>query len=411
MTAGTRIRNICFCLICIVVLCTAILYKAADMMGSLPEGLDNGRRSYLEGAALQPLPGISLAAFASGDFQDEMEDYLSGCWPARDEALLANAALQRGAISIANIPFGFKAYPTFFGSTRNYSPEAGALFETPIQSTDDIAAALESAAAAANELHRTFPDIQMVIAMPDRSLISEANPSLSLSGNDIVDYSYMDRHFFGNLDEDIDIVLDPKMNSDEFLASYYRTDHHWRMSGAYDMYKLIASKADLEAVDPSGSISFDDLPFYGSNSRGGLDCSLSDVIVDYEFALPAYRVWKSGKQIERNHRVEYYAESSSLDLNSATYNAYAYFYGSDYDRIVYTVESNEGKGDCIIIGDSYTQPIEPLLASSFHSTFVLDPRHYEGSLKACIEENDIETIIVLAGNNTIAGAVGGMLSR
>lgn len=57
------------------------MYKIADKIGLLPAGLDNGSYSYLEGGALQKLPEISLDRITSGVFQDEVEAYVSACFP------------------------------------------------------------------------------------------------------------------------------------------------------------------------------------------------------------------------------------------------------------------------------------------------------------------------------------------
>ena len=113
----TKARNIIFAALFLLVIFAAIEYKAADFIDVIPEALDNGEKSYIEGAPLQPLPELSFTRFMQGALQDETESYLSGCIPSRDQALLLNAAMQRVIIRTANIPFSFDAFPTFFGSS------------------------------------------------------------------------------------------------------------------------------------------------------------------------------------------------------------------------------------------------------------------------------------------------------
>lgn len=398
----SKTQNIIFCALGIIVLCAAFFYKAADIGEFIPESLYNGQRSYLEGAPLQKLPEFSFASFEEGTLQDETEAYLSGCWPARDAALLTNAALQRTIISAANVPFGFEAYPTFFDSTRLYLPQVNALVESPLKATDKARTALESTAEALNNFSKEHPETQIVFCLTDRSMISPSNPAFTLGGTDVIDYEYVQEHLFSKLNPNITVITEPQYTPEKYFEKYFSTDHHWNIHGAYSMYNLLAKELDLDVVEPSGYADMPNISFYGSNARNGLDGDVSDSLFDYRFDLPDYQVWRNGKQIERNHRTEVLSQSESVNKNNLLYNTYSYYYGTDYDRIVYTVPDNGNKSDCIIIGDSYTQPIEPLISAAYQSTFVFDPRFYEKSLEACIESNDISALIVIAGVNTLA---------
>lgn len=396
---ATRLRNIVFCALAIVITCAAILYKIADLSEFLPEELDNGKRSYLEGADLQPLPEITLDGFVSGSLQDELESYFSGCWPARDSALLANASLQRSFISAAALPFGYDTWHTYYGSAQVYYAPQYALFETPDAPSEENATLLEDAASAINELHEKHPDIKIIVAMSDRSRITDANPLHSLSNN-TADYSFFEKHFFGNLDEEITVVTQRKETPEVFFTCYFKTDHHWNIYGAYEMYRVIAEELGKNAIQKEGVIDFPSNPFYGSIARAGLDCNQQDILSDFEFDLPKFEIWRNGKIISRSDKDAYLSNSQSLDELRSMYNAYAYYYGGDYDRLVY-VNHERRDSDCLIIGDSYTQPIEQLMASSFCKTIVLDPREFKGSTEKQITDNNISTLILLMGSNTL----------
>lgn len=395
---ATRLRNIVFCALAIVITCAAILYKIADLSEFLPEELDNGKRSYLEGADLQPLPEITLDGFVSGSLQDELESYFSGCWPARDSALLANASLQRSFISAAALPFGYDTWHTYYGSAQVYYAPQNALFETPDAPSGKNATLLEDAASAINELHEKHPDIKIVVAISDRSRITDANPLHSLSNN-TADYSFFEKHFFGNLDEEITVVTQRKETPEEYFAYYFKSDHHWNIYGAYEMYESLCEELSIGTVEPTSTVEFPQMPFYGSIARNGLDCSIEDYITDLVFDLPEYQVWRNGKQLQRNHADLYTQPDESYDNNLSTYNGYGYYFGSDYDRLVYT--NQKGEGSIMLIGDSYTQPIEKLLASHYSNEIVVDPRHFKGSLEEQISDADVQSIVLLMGSNTL----------
>lgn len=395
---ATRIRNVFFCALIIIISCAAILYKIADFGNFLPEELDNGKRSYLEGANLQPLPEITIEQFISGSLQDELESYFSGCWPARDAALAANASIQRSIIQTAAIPFGFETWHTYYGSSQVYNASQNALFETPDAASPDNAAQLDNIAASINELHYEHPDIEIVVAMPDRSRITEANPLFSLS-NKGADYDFFAQHFFRKLSSDISIITEKK-SADNYFDFYFKTDHHWNIAGAYEMYTNISKELDLEVVPIQGSVNFPNAPFFGSIARAGLDLSQTDILSDFNFDLPELEIWKNGEQFQRNGKSDYLSENTTLNELQSRFNAYAYYFGGDYDRLVY-VNPDQDNSNCIIIGDSYTQPIEQLIASSFYKTIVLDPREFKGSTKSQISDNNPSAIIFLLGSNTL----------
>lgn len=395
---ATRLRNILFCALAITITCAAILYKIADFGNFLPEELDNGRRSYLEGANLQPMPEITIEGFISGSLQDELESFFSGCWPARDAALTANASIQRSFIRVAAVPFGFETWHTYYSSNQVYDASQNALFETPDAPSSDNAAQLENVAALINELHSKHPDIEIVVAMPDRSRITEANPLFALSNN-AAGYDFLDQHFFQKLSSEIPVITKQK-SADDYFDFYFKTDHHWNITGAYEMYTSISEELGIETDPVIGSVSFPNAPFFGSIARAGLDLDQTDIITDFSFNLLELEVWRNGERFQRNGKNDYLSGGTNLNELQSKYNAYAYYFGGDYDRLVY-VNPDQDNSDCIIIGDSYTQPIEQLIASSFYKTIVLDPREFKDSVNGQIADNDISAIIFLLGSNTL----------
>ena len=58
------------------------------------------------------------------------------------------------------------------------------------------------------------------------------------------------------------------------------------------------------------------------------------------------------------------------------------------------VTGTEGKPSLLIIRDSYTDSLLPLLLDDFSEIHVLDLRYYRASLKSYIEQNDFDSVLV-----------------
>lgn len=397
MTTGTRIRNVVFCAVCIVIFCAAVLYKAADMTDTLPEELDNGKQSYLEGAALQPLPEFSLASFASGDLQDEIEDYLSGCWPARDEALLANATWQRTLISASATPFGFDTYPTFFGSGVVYNTEYDLLTYSLSKATPQRESAYEAAATQLNTFIDQHPDINAAFYAIDRLYASKNNPSHSLV-NSSIDTNYLFEHFYDLLNDRY-IVIDGTLESTEDSARlYFRSDHHWNNPIAYGAYSSILKilSPGEEPIRDYQIITWDEVPFNGAVSRSAL-CTTKqpDCLIDYYIDLPSLTVTIEGKEQSAesiNHKDQYLNNEYSHEQFA---NRYGEYYHSDYSLIELDNPEATTNKSLLIVADSFSNSMERFFSYNYETVYSLDPRQAEGTLTDFLNAHEVDDILFL----------------
>jgi hypothetical protein len=381
------------------VMFAAFAYKGMDKIDILPSFLDNGKLSYLDGRNLQTLPKISLDGFKEGVLQEEMEQYLSDCFPARDSALLLNAASQRTFIQVANMPFNFDVYPTFFGASVVYMPSKEILSYVPLKRNTKTISSLEGLTEKIANTTLLNNDSKLLLYIPNHLLASPLNPVLKHTSNTFT-LDDVKTLMLPILNEKADLLID---DSDESLTQwkefYFSKDHHWQISGAYRAYCEIAKELELEPLVYTDTLSFSQYPFYGALGRRGLFLKSGDYIKDYVFELPDYVTTRDAKTpFTRSNKKAMI--DGKVDMNQVKYGAYSYYYGADYDRIIYEVEENKGKENLLIIGDSFKQPIEPMLATSYHKTYVVDPRRFDLDLQKFIEEYQVTDVVIIANLNS-----------
>ena len=86
-------------------------------------------------------------------------------------------------------------------------------------------------------------------------------------------------------------------------------------------------------------------------------------------------------------------------------------YGGEYGEILYDF-GTEGKGTLLIIANSYSNPINALIASHFDRTVVVDPRYWEQAAgtpfdpRACAESAGADTVLLLGDIQLFTGGEG-----
>ena len=402
---ATKIRNVIFCLIGVFILCAAIWYKIADTGNFLPDALHNGKTSYLEGKALQPLPSLSIGKFADGTFQDEAEDYLSGCWPARDEAMLSNAALQRMTIEFAATPFGYDVYPTFYGSEVAYDRQHALLCNILKPATNDAITQYEQAAEQYNDFIKRHKDIPVVLYWVDELSSSSNNPTLSLILNP-VDSRFLTQHFLDRLDDSA-IVIDGTLDSTEsWTEEYFRTDHHWNNPIAYDAYcKALDSLAPKSEPCEFDEIVWEGIPFYGSLARTGLYLPAEpDILVDHWIDLGDTTVTINGEEQDADsvdHRTAY---DNQLYNREPLTNRYSEYYHNDYELIAFKNANAQSEESLLIVGPSYTNNMERFFSKNFRNVYCFDPRKSDSTLEEIMYAHQADRILFLIGSSEATNA-------
>jgi len=169
----------------------------------------------------------------------------------------------------------------------------------------------------------------------------------------------------------------------EVLNYYYNTDHHLTMPGGYEVYRQLHDLISTRGVNIGKVVevkkwfSVPNVVFRGSRARlsGGYKRA-TDKLVDGVFVLPHYSVTVSSVTIshERDKRLEYRAGKVPTGLFS---NHYTEYFGNDHGLVTYSVNEVLDKRNLLVIGDSFKNCMEPLLASHFQHSYFVDVRHFE----------------------------------
>lgn len=169
---------------------------------------------------------------------------------------------------------------------------------------------------------------------------------------------------------------------------FYRTDHHWTSLGAYYGYTALMEAMGLEAepLDQAGKTTVSD-SFYGTLfSRSGVRWVAPDQIDRY-ISGDGVEVtsYPEGSPVEGSLYVDKFLQEK---------DQYSSFLGGNQPLCVIRTEHTDAPR-VLIIRDSYTDSLAPFLTQNFSEIHLFDPRMNLTSVKGYVEENQIDSVVVL----------------
>ena len=196
-------------------------------------------------------------------------------------------------------------------------------------------------------------------------------------------------------------------NSEELMSYFYKTDHHWNYKGSYEGYKDIMKLlgAESEIKKPVETISFD-VDFYGSASRVTSIYEYAEKFTVHKFDYQEHEMFIDGEKRNYGAEKEYF---NGKYETSKEMNHYGIYYGGDYAEVLFDFKKPK-KDNVLIIGNSFTNAVNKLVASGFNKTYVVDLRHYENTfgkkfnIEEYVKENEIDKVLILMDYTYMLGA-------
>lgn len=208
---------------------------------------------------------------------------------------------------------------------------------------------------------------------------------------------------------DIHSYLEKKLNSykkidylkidsyDTYKKYFYKTDHHWNYEGSYQAYLDIANMFGKDnVIEVKELLEFEDTTFYGSTARNLSFFDIKETFKGYKFDYDEHKEYINGVETNYGNYREYY----NGNYNTSTLNSYySDYYGGDVAELRYDY-NKKTRDNLLVISTSFSNPINPLIASHFNNTFIIDLRHYKDfDIYKYVEANDIDKILFIADFN------------
>lgn len=179
---------------------------------------------------------------------------------------------------------------------------------------------------------------------------------------------------------------------------FYHTDHHWNTYGMWKAYEqiyhmLARSYPDIPPMlVPRGLPVLHGVEFCGSHIRSSFYPCVPDEFHYVDVDLPSYTVYVNGEEKQVGHQDEFLSGTFPLEKYS---NVYGDFWGDDYALIEYHFEINSNR-NLLLIGDSYSNSLDPFVASHYQDTYVVDLRFWKDfSIHEMIETYQIDDVLIL----------------
>ena len=175
---------------------------------------------------------------------------------------------------------------------------------------------------------------------------------------------------------------------------YYRTDHHWTARGAYYAYEAFCATKGITANSLS------------SYTRKQFDGFLGTLYSEAKqpAAMKANPDFVEAFVPNGTNRLDVYnADGSYFDWFAIVADANKYSAGNKYlafisgDRPLIKIHNDKitDGSSIVVIKESYGNAFVPFLVDSYEYVYVIDYRHWSGSLKNFVIENSIDDVLFL----------------
>ena len=212
------------------------------------------------------------------------------------------------------------------------------------------------------------------------------------------DGAYLDmieEEFFRELDERGIMYIDmmPIFKTEDYRSYYSPYDHHYTLDGAIRTYREIQKRLE-ELGLAGGMLNVEDFtritlenPFMGSRARAVKNAHyLTGTISRLEPTVPIeFDRYQSGVRYEW---IDFKPKKTTTEIGY-----YLYMGGDNAETLVKT--NRPELPDIMIIGDSFTNPLESMLYTGFDTMVSVDLRHNEKSVYDYIKEYEPDIVLVV----------------
>ena len=334
-----------------------------------------------ENRYLATIPKLNFDDLVSGEYVEELDNYINDHFTFRDFWLKLNSFVQIST-----------------GKTENngvYIGKEGYLFEK-FEYTDAQKESIKMAEKAINDFAVKTGLPTYFILAPNSIYINQDKlpsnvtaPNQSAIINEI--YSACPNVTCINT---VNTLEENKSNA----QLYFRTDHHMTSEGAYLLYKEFCKTAGIEPVELS-----DFTKETVSTSFLGTFDSKAQVPFQKQDEITVYK-----NDINTNVLGDYDGETYNSIFNEDYLDKkdkYSYFLNGNHAKVVIKTNVNNGK-KLLVIKDSYSHIMSQFLCQNYEEIHFLDPRYYNLPLSDYCKENDIDETLFLYNVSNLVSDLG-----
>lgn len=334
-----------------------------------------------ENRYLAEVPKLSADHLLSGQFQDDLENYLRDQICFRDAWITVKTGIQKacGDTDIGGAYVGKDGY-----DFEKITPEDvdEKLIARNVTAVQDYFETCSSAIKKENLSFLLVPTSGLVMAdkLPEHARLFDQA-------------AYMD---------EIEAKLDAYHVVDvrnELLAHntdgiYYRTDHHWTSEGAYLAYEKWCESKGLTCT-PLDKLKKQTIT---DQFRGSLYSKILDADSAYDsiwtYGTDETEAFGSTADVRIDDKTQ--MDGCYADARLKEKDKYKYFFGDNYGTVeILSDKAPSGSGNLLVIKDSFANTFVPLLTQNYAQIDMIDLRYYNGDIKEYMTEHNITDVLVL----------------
>ena len=177
-------------------------------------------------------------------------------------------------------------------------------------------------------------------------------------------------------------------HNDEYI--YFRTDHHWTALGAYYAYEEICQVLGMEAAPLENFEVWDQGEFTGTLYFECTNPERLRVDTCYAYDPPGDLTTYITDDKYGTFETEVLTDMSYAGRHA---KYYVFLYGDNALTEITNHDIPDGK-TCVVIKDSFGNPLVPFLTQNYHKVLALDFRHYYTmDLQEFVEAYDVDDVI------------------
>ncbi|WP_067730229.1 DHHW family protein [Oceanobacillus damuensis] len=203
-----------------------------------------------------------------------------------------------------------------------------------------------------------------------------------------------------------------KFGLKDYKDFYYKTDHHWNMTGALAAYEVIRNTFDASMpIYEDGPFNPEEftkkcikdktfMGIYNQQLYETLEPSGEEICYAVSNQIQTGKWQTFIRGLEPENEVSFqdiFGKANQLNQEQVTY---AEVFTTDYSELhIINPYKKEKNSKVLFLKDSYANPLVPLLANHFQHTTFYDLRHNKGeSLYDYLEKGDYDAVVFLYSN-------------